>query len=101
MKHKISGAEEIINRIADKISEMVDELGQGQKCETCKKAFKNYNGNCRGYFWDLYYGPQGFWEFTLKLHKKEIWHRRVEGSISDVLLEAIKGLSGGEWKSKH
>ena len=100
MDHKISGAEEIINRIADEVSKTVERLGEDQECEICKEAFTNYNGSCQGYSWHLYYGKGGYWEFILYLHTKEIWHFNVmEGLICDVLLGAIKGLSSGKWKS--
>lgn len=90
--------EDLVNRIAERIDRLVKNLPVGE-CGICQGAYENYDGNCRGYTWDMsYFSENAAWDFSLREHGREIWHKTVEGNIGDALLSALEALHKGEWK---
>lgn len=87
-----------VNKIAERIDRLVKNLPAGE-CGICKDAYTDYDGNCRGYTWDLsYFSESADWDFSLRRHGEEIWHKTVEGCIVDCLLSALEALNKGDWR---
>lgn len=97
---------DIINRMAGRIDYIVKHIG-GVPCDICKGFFNDYNGECKGYSWQLTYsrpfssGPfgKGSWYFGLFRHKKEIWYVHSDGTIADIILAAYEGLVAKKWET--
>ncbi len=99
---------DIINRMAGRIDYIVEHIG-GRPCDICKGFFTDYQGECKGYSWELSFhrpfsnesSDRGQWYFGLFCHKKEIWYVHSEGTIVDILFSAYEGLVAKKWETKE
>lgn len=84
-----------INEIAGRLRLLINSLFIDEECEYCKKFFGDQETKCRGFSWDMTFftgidNEGGYWNFSLRLHKKEILYTTTYGTITQALMDAYK-----------